>query len=193
MNKNIRTKYKIMITIIIILLALSFILKTMIFRYDINLPIKNYNINNESDSYLNYLKKYIRPSKLSKFIKNEYIYLDDYYEDATGNDVIIELYYEAYENLFIYLFNKGTINFDDCPVTDNFKKKYKIDLLDYFNLKESEDCNSNCLLNSEEKEVVVEVYGTFKNTEPTYWKTHHFHYILDNDGNVDDVIFDYTE
>ena len=193
MNKNIRTKYKIMITIIIILLALSFILKTMIFRYDINLPIKNYNINNESDSYLNYLKKYIRPSKLSKFIKNEYIYLDDYYEDATGNDVIIELYYEAYENLFIYLFNKGTINFDDCPVTDNFKKKYKIDLLDYFNLKESEDCNSNCLLNSEEKEVVVEVYGNFKNTEPTYWKTHHFHYTLDSDGNVDDVIFDYTE
>ena len=193
MNKNIRTKYKIMITIIIILLALSFILKTMIFRYDINLPIKNYNINNESDSYLNYLKKYIRPSKLSKFIKNEYIYLDDYYEDTTSNDVIIELYYEAYENLFIYLFNKGTINFDDCPVTDNFKKKYKIDLLDYFNLKESEDCNSNYLLNSEKKEVVVEVYGNFKNTEPTYWKTHHFHYTLDSDGNVDDVIFDYTE
>lgn len=58
---------------------------------------------------------------------------------------------------------------------------------------ESEDCESNCLLNNEERYLTVEVYGNFKNTEPTYQMTHHFKYTLDEEGNVDDIIFDYTE
>ena len=95
--------------------------------------------------------------------------------------------------LFMSMFDKERTNFDDCPVTNNFKEKFTENLLKYFNLIESDDCESNCLLNREDKEITVEVYGNFKNTEPTYWITHHFHYTLDDEGNVDDVIFDYTE
>ena len=193
MKTIIKRKSLIIVSILsLILLFVFLIFKTQ--KYNKDERFSKYNLTKSSeDSYIDFLKQFIYPVNLRKYIKNEYINLDLYYENATGNDVRIELYNEAYENLFIYLFNKETINFDNCPVTDGFKQKYKIDLLDYFNLKESEDCNNNCLLNSEEKEVVVEVYGDLKNTEPTYWKTHHFHYTLDSDGNVDDVIFDYTE
>lgn len=188
-----KRKTLIIISILLIILVLAFLVfKTQKYNKDESFSKYNLTKSNE-DLYIDFLKQFVYPVDLRKYIKNEYINLDLYNENATGNDVILELYNEAYENLFIYLFNKETINFDDCPVTDNFKQKYKTNLLYYFNLKESEDCSSNCLLNSEEKEVVVEVYGNFKNTEPTYWKTHHFHYTLDGEGNVDDVIFDYTE
>ena len=43
------------------------------------------------------------------------------------------------------------------------------------------------------KEIIVEAYGNFKNTESTYWTTHHFHYTLDDEGNVDDIVFDHTD
>ena len=97
---------------------------------------------------------------------------------------------------FIFLhapFSNNQINFDECPVTKKFKEKFNDNLLNYFNLNESEDCGSMCSLNRKDKEIIVEVYGNFKNTEPTYWTTHHFHYTLDDEGNVDDVVFDYTD
>ena len=85
--------------------------------------MKEYSFNS-IDSLMFSLLSYVDLGGIVPNNKREYIYLDDYYEDATGNDVIIELYYEAYENLFIYLFNKETINFGDCPVTDKFKQKF---------------------------------------------------------------------
>ena len=188
--KMIRKK-NILISIIILVFLLN-ACNNRRFNKDDNFAKYNITKTNE-DSYIDFLKQYIYPASLRKYIKNEYINLNSDTDNATGNDIIYELYNEAYENLFIYFFNKNTVSFDDCPVTDNFKQKYKTNLLDYFNLRESEDCESDCLLNIEEKTIVVEVYGNFKNTEPTYWKAHHFKYKLDNEGKVDDVIFDYTE
>lgn len=101
--------------------------------------------------------------------------------------------FKGYEILFNSMFDRERTNFDDCPVTEKFKQKFNINLLEHFDLIESDDCKSICSLYIENKQLVVEVYGNFKNTEPTYWTTHHFNYTLDKEGNVDDVIFNYTE
>ena len=104
--------------------------------------------------------------------------------------IIKQLEFNAYKRLFNSLFDKERIDFNDCPVTNSFKIKFKENLLKYFGLIESEDCESNCMLYQDENKIDLEVYGNFENTEPTYWKTYHFHYTLDSEGNVDDVIFD---
>ena len=78
-------------------------------------------------------------------------------------------------------------------MVEAFAKKFNKNLLDYFELRGSDGCEINCNLNWKEQNISIEVYGNFKNTEPTYWTTHHFHYTFYDEGNVDDVVFDYTE
>ena len=172
------------ITIILMLALLSIIIKQKFYRYDVNMKIIKYDLRQEKDDYLNYLKKLINPIKLRNFIDND---------AATGEDVIDQMMLDGYKYLFNSLFSNNQINFDECPVTKKFKEKFNDNLLNYFNLNESEDCESMCSLNRKDKEIIVEVYGNFKNTEPTYWTTHHFHYTLDDEGNVDDIVFDHTD
>ena len=162
--------------------------------YDINKPIINYDLNNNKrDDYIEYLKKFIQPEKLREYIYNDYITFSQYTDSATGHTIKNQMEFKAYKSLFTSMFDKERKDYDDCPVTDNFKKKFDKNLLYYFNLNESEDCGSMCSLNRKDKEIIVEVYGNFKNTEPTYWTTHHFHYTLDDEGNVDDIVFDHTD
>ena len=164
-------------------------------NYDINTELGKYDLNNEAIEYdyLNYLKNTIYPIKLRKFIDILYVNYDRYKENATGKVVKNQMEFLGYKFLFNSMFDKERKNYDDCPVTDNFKKKFDKNLLYYFNLNESEDCESMCSLYRKDKEIIVEVYGNFKNTEPTYWTTHHFHYTLDDEGNVDDIVFDHTD
>ena len=164
-------------------------------NYDINTELGKYDLNNKAIEYdyLNYLKSTIYPIKLRKFIDILYVNYERYKENATGKVVKNQMEFLGYKFLFNSMFDKERKNYDDCPVTDNFKKKFDKNLLYYFNLNESEDCGSMCSLNQKDKEIIVEVYGNFKNTEPTYWTTHHFHYTLDDEGNVDDVVFDHTD
>ena len=164
-------------------------------NYDINTELGKYDLNNEAIEYdyLNYLKSTIYPIKLRKFIDILYVNYERYKENATGKVVKNQMEFLGYKFLFNSMFDKERKDYDDCPVTDNFKKKFDKNLLYYFNLNESEDCESMCSLNRKDKEIIVEVYGNFKNTEPTYWTTHHFHYTLDDEGNVDDIVFDHTD
>ena len=164
-------------------------------NYDINTELGKYDLNNKAIEYdyLNYLKSTIYPIKLRKFIDILYVNYERYKENATGKVVKNQMEFLGYKFLFNSMFDKERKNYDDCPVTDNFKKKFDKNLLYYFNLNESEDCGSMCSLNQKDKEIIVEVYGNFKNTEPTYWTTHHFHYTLDDEGNVDDIVFDHTD
>ena len=164
-------------------------------NYDINTELGKYDLNNEAIEYdyLNYLKSTIYPIKLRKFIDILYVNYERYKENATGKVVKNQMEFLGYKFLFNSMFDKERTNFDDCPVTDNFKKKFDKNLLYYFNLNESEDCESMCLLYRKDKEIIVEVYGNFKNTEPTFWTKHHFHYTLDDEGNVDDIVFDHTD
>ena len=162
--------------------------------YDVNMPIRNYDFSDYKveDEYINHLKKDIYPIKIRSFIDNDFIPTNLLSEDDTGKEMIELMRFIGYKMLFNSMFDKSRTNFDDCPVTEKFKEKFNTNLLKHFNLIISEDCRSNCLLNLEENNIKVEVYGNFENTEPTYWKTYHFHYTLDNEGNVDDVIFDNT-
>lgn len=164
-------------------------------NYDINIELGKYDLNNEAIEYdyLNYLKNTIYPIKLRKFIDILYVNYERYKENATGKVIKNQMEFLGYKFLFNSMFDKERKDYDDCPVTDNFKKKFDKNLLYYFNLNESEDCESMCSLYRKDKEIIVEVYGNFKNTEPTYWTKHHFHYTLDDEGNVDDIVFDHTD
>ena len=164
-------------------------------NYDINTELGKYDLNNKAIEYdyLNYLKSTIYPIKLRKFIDILYVNYERYKENATGKVVKNQMEFLGYKFLFNSMFDKERKNYDDCPVTDNFKKKFDKNLLYYFNLNESEDCESMCSLYRKDKEIIVEVYGNFKNTEPTFWTKHHFHYTLDDEGNVDDIVFDHTD
>lgn len=164
-------------------------------KFSIEKPISNYNLSNSKveNDYLNFLKKNIYPEKIRKFIENDFVPTSLLNEYDTGKEMIELMEFDGYKYLFTSMFDKERTDFEDCPVTENFKKKFNTNLLYYFNLNESEDCESYCLLNQQEKDIIVKVFGDFKNTEPTYWITHHFKYTLDEEGNVDDVTFDYTE
>ena len=178
--KNKKYVILLVITIILMLALLSIIIKQKFYRYDVNMKIIKYDLRQEKDDYLNYLKQLINPIKLRNFIDNDAVTFSIYNDAATGEDVIDQMMLDGYTYLFNSLFSNNQINFDDCPVTKKFKEKFNDNLLNYFNLNVSEDCGSMCSLNRKDKEIIVEVYGNFKNTEPTYWTTHHFHYTLDD-------------
>ena len=185
-------------TICVLLVLILFLLFYLIFKrfykkFDINQKITYYDLETDRYSYIEYIKKDVYPQALRSFVYNDYITFSQYSDDATGNDLKDQIEFKAYELLFSSLFDKDRTNYDDCPVTEKFKEKFKTNLFDYYNLSKSEDCQKICSLYRQEKEIKVEVFGNFKNTEPTYWTTHHFKYTLDKDGNVDDVAFDYTE
>ena len=164
-------------------------------KYNVNVPISNYDLSNyeNEDKYIDYLKKEIYPLQLRSFIDNDFVPTNLLSDEDTGKEMIELMKFIGYKSLFTSMFDKNRVDFDDCPVTKNFKEKYNTNLLYYFALNASDDCDIICSLDINEKTLKIEVYGNFKNTEPTYWKTHHFHYTLDSDGNVDEVILDYTE
>lgn len=186
----------VIVTIIIVsLVIVVLVVKNKSNKYSIERPINEYNIkdDNVKKEYLDKIKTYIKSDKLKDFIDYDYINLYGYNNNATGEAALREMKVDGYSHLFNSLFNKERINFDDCPVTDNFKEKFIGNLLKHFSLIEGEDCVSVCMFDYDEKTLEVTVYSNFENTEPTNCNNHHFHYTLDSDGNVDDVVFDYTE
>lgn len=190
-----KSKIKCIIIVLFIVLSVTLIYILKKNTFSVNTQIGNYKLSNPNikDKYLNYLKKYITVHKLTNFIQNDYVALSPMNKATTGKEVIQAMEFIGYKMLFISMFDKNRINFDDCPVTSNFKHKFNTNLLHYFNLNASDDCDINCLLNREDKELIVEVYGNLVNTEPTYGYVHRFHYTLDSEGNVDDIVYDDTE
>ena len=190
------TKKKLYFPIIILVLAIIiFILTNKNTKYDIEKPIIKYNVKDDrvKKEYLNYLKSYVKPKELSKFIDDDFINLDGYNDSANGNSALREMEIDGYLNLFNAMFDKKRVDFSDCPTTENFKNKFQTNLFNYFNMSKADDVNIDCLLYYDEQEIEIKEYADFKNTEPTDIKTYHFHYTLDDEGNVDDVVFDYTE
>ncbi|MBO6119646.1 MAG: hypothetical protein J6P02_04210 [Lachnospiraceae bacterium] len=183
------------IIIILLLIVVGYGVLKCKKKYDISRTIDSYNLQNyeQVNEYIEYIKAFVKPEKLKSFVYNDYITLSQYNDAATGYTVKNQMEFKAYKMLFTSMFDKTRTNFDDCPVTENFTNKFKTNLLEHFDLIESEDCESNCLLDRDKQEIKVEVYGNFKNTEPTYWTNHYFNYTLDDEGNVDNVIFNYTE
>ena len=120
-------------------------------KFSIEKPISNYNLSNSKveNDYLNFLKKNIYPEKIRKFIENDFVPISLLNESDTGKEMIELMEFDGYKYLFTSMFDKERTDFEDCPVTESFKKKFNTNLLYYFNLNESEDCESYCLLNKQ--------------------------------------------
>lgn len=183
----------ILFAILAICIVLLFVMKKSI--YDIDKAVVEYDISNDKIKYeyLDYLKKQLNPQKLSNFIDNDYIYLENYNKNANGYSVIREMTVEGYSNLFIAMFNKERVNFDDCPVTEKFRKKFNNNLSSYFGLMNEDDAQINCILDYNESKIELKEYSNFKNFEPTSVYNYFFHYTIDSEGNVDDIILDNTD
>lgn len=78
----------ILFAILAIYIVLLFVMKKSI--YDIDKAVVEYDISNDKIKYeyLDYLKKQLNPQKLSNFIDNDYIYLENYNKNANGYSVI---------------------------------------------------------------------------------------------------------
>ena len=163
--------------------------------YDIDKAVVEYDISNDKIKYeyLDYLKKQLNPQKLSNFIDNDYIYLENYNKNANGYSVIREMTVEGYSNLFVSMFDKERVNFDDCPVTEKFREKFNNNLSSYFGLMNEDDAQINCILDYNESKIELKEYSNFKNFEPTSIYNYFFHYTIDSEGNVDDIILDNTD
>ena len=161
-------------------------------NYKIENSIISYNIKNEKEKndYLNYIKKQIKPQKLQQFVDIDFIYLEDYNLNATGNTVLYDMIVDGYQNMFLSMFSKHRVDFNDCPVTENFKANHKENLLYNFDFFGKIDERIDCVLYYDENKIVFNHYFEFKNNEPTKCNTYYFHYLLDDEGNVYDIIFE---
>lgn len=163
--------------------------------YKIENQINIYDLKNEKnrEDYLNYVKKLVKPKEIEKFVKNEYIDIELLDNQATGYDVVEIMKIEGYEELFNSLFDRSRLNYDDCPVTTSFKNKYGNNLAEYYNLVIDDNDEVYVKININRKELVVDVLSDFLLGTPQKTSRNYYYYVLDDDGNVDDVIFDYTE
>ena len=127
-------KYILIIILIIIVLIIRYMCKKEV--YDINKQIVNYNLMDPiiKDEYMNYLKKYIKVKKLANFIENDDVAISPMKKESTGKVVIKAMEFIGYKMLFMSMFDKERKGFDDCPVTQKFKEKFKTNLLEHFNL-----------------------------------------------------------
>ena len=53
-----------------------------------------------------------------------------------------------------------------------------------------DDAQINCILDYNESKIELKEYSNFKNFEPTSIYNYFFHYTIDSEGNVDDIILD---
>lgn len=186
----------------IIVLILASILAALVYvfllrkhNYNINEPPKKYILKTETQQkeYIDFIKSYIKPAKLGGFLNVERIHFSFINEYDTGTASLEWFTYEAYKELFYQMFDKNRTSYNDCPVTNSFVEKFDKNLFEYFNFINVEDCDIGCLLFDDEKRIEITEAGNYNLGEPGYILYHHFHYTLDDEGNVDDVIFDYTE
>ena len=190
------SKLKVLVILIFVLLCISLLYYFDSTKFDINKSPNNYNFYNSKieNEYLKYISDFIYPKKLIKFIPFETTTIPKNYTDkSTGYDVIDYFKYCGYIELFHSLFDKKRINFEDCPVTENFKTKFSSYLAKDFNIKYDDEDDVIIELKDNEKTFIVEVYILDGSSEPLYLYRYHFNYTLDEEGNIDDVIFVYKE
>lgn len=160
------------------------------YEYSLDEPPIKYGVDvskSAKTEYFEYLKQYIKPNELLDFISEKNLY-DGFY-DESGNKMIEWLFHRAYGNMIRSMFDINRTDFNDCAVTENFIEKFNTNLNSYFDIG-GEDCN-------------IEVYTDDKTIKYTKWWNlgpdgdpangwlYVFKYILDEEGNVDDIVLDY--
>lgn len=202
-NQMLKNKYIKNIIIFIIILILFLIMhlgySILILKeqknavhFDLTKSPSSYQFKTYDDKkiYFEYIADFIEPKKLKNFIDFDNLVMYDYSDEATADDCINYLKFEAYTNLISSLFNKNRVNFDDCPVTDNFKTKFSINLYNYFGI-DADDIY--CHKEIDNKIIVEEYKDIMQDGTPLNTTLKYFHYVLSNDGEIDDIIYDYSE
>ena len=94
-------KKVLLVSFVILVIFIIILSVTKKNTYDIEKAVVEYDISNEKIKYeyLDYLKKQMNPKKLRNFIDNDYIYLENYNENANGYSVIRDMNVEGYSNL----------------------------------------------------------------------------------------------
>lgn len=193
--KNKKTALFFVLFIFVIMFLLFLYTNTKNNSFSIRSPIGAYNLQNKSikNNYLNFIKNNITPELLRDYIDNKCITFEFYNADSTGELVMSQMKFEGYTEVFNKLFDKNISSFDKYPVSDNFKKKFPSNLTTYFNLAHNSDSDIHCGIFMDEQKLTVNEFYNFYLNEPAHHNTHHFTYTLDSDGNIDDVVYDYTE
>ena len=191
-----KIKVIIFISLLILILIIAFILYNKNKnKFDINNSISDYNLSdaNIRNEYIEYLKSKMEPKNIINFIDNDEIILDFYNENANGNNIIMQMEQLGYKQLFNYLFNNDYYDLSKVCITEKFSEKYIEGLRKYFNFKEVSDNYNECVVDINNHTLVVNEMSEFVIGEPKYVKYHHFHYTLDESGNIDDIELSYKE
>ena len=182
---------------VFIVIFIIFVMILIIYRYNnnrlvfsIDAPIKMYNLRNPEikEKYIKYLANYLQPKKLQNFIDINYIYFNDYVDNITGKEILEQIKYKSYINLFNYMFNINTADYDICPVSDEFKDKFKIGILKYYKFDLLEDTEVSCDVDIDNLEIQVMLASDFYIGDPNNIQYFDFNYIQDENGNIVDII-----
>lgn len=175
--------------VVLFIIVFVFILYyNMYNRFDINVSPNNYNLKNtqEAKKYFDFILRQIEPKKLRRFIEfNDAIIKADYTDSSTGFTVIDSLKVSGYQNMFNEMFKKDQSDYDNYPVTNRFKDKFSnIGLYKYFELS-GDELYCEISLNNE---ILIEEYCDVSlDGTPKYIIEKTFLYILDLNGNVDNI------
>lgn len=187
---------------IILFIFIIFIFIIMLFFYykhlndfDINNSIGHYNLDDENicHEYIKYLKSQMNPKQIVNFVDDNEIILSFYNKNATGKNIILQMKQIGYKNVFNYIFNNDNYDISKIPITKNFIDKYKVGLKNYFSFAKTFDIYCECTVDINDNTLVVHEMSNFYIGEPLSEKYHHYHYELDDNGNIDAIVHNYDE
>ena len=156
---------------------------------DLNKPFSYYNIKNEIelDIFIERIAKYLKPKELQKYIDYslyEYKYIKDSWNKIDNlYEILNKLPKGTYANLLEQLLD-NKVNYDEAPLTEHFKEKFKDGLLiEYANL----DINNSF---SWIKYDFENRYFTLQANIGEAVDYYYFNFILDQDGYLDDIVLE---
>ena len=160
-----------------------------IFEYNLDEKPINYKVDTKKgrEEYFEYLKQYIKPIRLLNFINDNDI--DSLKYNTNGNEMIKWLIKVAYINMISSMFDITRTDYDDCAVTKHFLEKFDKNLTDYFEIG-GED-NWVDVYTTDKIIKVTKRWHILLDGEAEFSWLYVFKYTLDEEGNVDDIIFDY--
>lgn len=174
-------------------------------KYDFTKPIEELHLG-KLDNYVDYvteLSKQLKPIELRELVTIDINYVADYQrsyygKQENGKQIFLELQYECYKELL----NRVTTPNSDwtgLPLTENFRNKYNekesvVGRLKYLQHSNYGMSMSGFSLDNKKFAMIYSQWEDNKyggNEEVEYFDWYNF--VLDEEGYLDDVIFDHTE
>ena len=165
--------------------------KTIVYEYNLDEAPEKYGVRTskkDRKEYFEYLKQCIKPIKLLNFISERDLESDFY--NISGHKMIDWLLHKGYNYMFESMFDINRTDFNDCAVTENFIEKFNTNLNSYFDIG-GEDCNIEVY--TDDRTIKYKKWWNLgPDGDPANGWLYVFKYTLDEEGNVDDIVLDYT-